>query len=317
VVANRAGSVSLFDLATTTEVARLPIGLSIPHEVAVSPDGRRALSSEYGSDTRRGRRLVVIDVAEARIAGYVDLGAGSRPHDMRFLPDGRRAVVTMQDSDRIALVDTDALAVLRTFPTGGREGHMVQVSPDGATAYVTSRGAEGTLSVINLNGDTAPLVIPTGGGAEGIAVTAGSAAVWVANRQAESISIVDAARREVVDSLDAVPFASRMTASPRGVVAVINGLTGTEADGRLRLYEAGTRRLLHDLEVPGDHPNERGRGVAFDGAGDQLFLSTEEADAIFVYDMGDPTAPPRLITTGHDQPDGLAWSPLRVGVFEE
>ena len=316
VVANRAGSVSLFDLATGTEVARLPIGPVIPHEVEVSPDGRTILTSEYGPNNQPGRRLVVIDLLDARVTGRVDLGPDSRPHDMRFLPDSRRAVVTMQASDHIALVDTESLEVIRTFPTGGREGHMVQLSTDGATAYVTSRGAEGTLSVLDLADDGPPVVLPTGAGAEGITVTAEGAQIWVANRRAESISVIDAASREVIDTLD-VPFASRMAASAAGVVAVVNGLTGEQTDGRLRLYEAGTRRLLHDLEVPGEHPNERGRGIGFDATGDTLFLSTQEADAILVYDMADPTAAPQLLTAGHDQPDGVAWSPLRVGVFQE
>jgi DNA-binding beta-propeller fold protein YncE len=48
-VANRTGgSISLFDLATGIEMARVPIGPAIPHEVAVSPDGRLALTGEYG-----------------------------------------------------------------------------------------------------------------------------------------------------------------------------------------------------------------------------------------------------------------------------
>ena len=317
VVANRAGSVSLFDLVTGTEVARLPIGPVIPHEVEVSPDGRTILTAEYGPNNRPGRRLVVIDLVEARVAGWVDLGPDSRPHDMRFLPDSRRAVVTMQDSDHVALVDIEALEVIRTFPTGGREGHMVQLSPDGATAYVTCRGAEGTLSVVDLADDEPPIVLPTGAGAEGITITTDGAEIWVANRLSESISIIDAASGEVIETLDSVPFASRMAASPAGVVAVVNGLTGEQADGRLRLYEVGTRRLLHGLEVPGEHPNERGRGIGFDATGETLFLSTQEADAIFVYNTANPTAAPRQLTTGHDQPDGVAWSPLRVGVFEE
>ena len=69
-VANRTGgSISLFDLATKVEMARVPIGPLIPHEVAVSPDGRLALSSEYGPNDNPGRHLVVIDVAEGRQAG--------------------------------------------------------------------------------------------------------------------------------------------------------------------------------------------------------------------------------------------------------
>ncbi|SVE28379.1 uncharacterized protein METZ01_LOCUS481233, partial [marine metagenome] len=148
-VANReGGSISFFDLATEREIARVPIGPAIPHEVAISPDGRWAVAGEYGPNGSPGQRLVVIDIVNARVMGRIDLGPASRPHDMVFLPDSRRAVATMQDSDMLALVDALALEVLRTYPTGGREGHMVRLSPDGRRAYVTSRGAEGTLSVI-------------------------------------------------------------------------------------------------------------------------------------------------------------------------
>nr|NIP60282.1 hypothetical protein [Gemmatimonadota bacterium]NIR80724.1 hypothetical protein [Gemmatimonadota bacterium]NIT89530.1 hypothetical protein [Gemmatimonadota bacterium]NIU33323.1 hypothetical protein [Gemmatimonadota bacterium]NIU37613.1 hypothetical protein [Gemmatimonadota bacterium] len=106
VVANRrGGSVSFFDLELGVEVARLPVGPRIPHEVAVSPNGRWALTGEYGSGDEPGRRLVVFDLTEARERGRIDLGERSRPHSMAFLPGGRRAVATMEMSDRLALVD--------------------------------------------------------------------------------------------------------------------------------------------------------------------------------------------------------------------
>jgi len=314
-VANRLGSVSLFDLQTGVEIARVPVGPVFPHEIAVSPDGRWALAGEYGPDDRRGRRVVVIDIVAARVTGYIDVGSDSRPHDMRFLPDSRSAVVTLQDSDRIAIVDTQTLEVRRTYPTGGREGHLVQVSPSGDRAYVTSRGAEGTLSVIYLDDDRPPTVLHTGEGAEGIAVTADGGEVWVLNRRDASISIVDTESLEVVDVLASGPFPSRADASATGLVAVINGLTGEAVDGHLRIYDAASRRVLHDLPIPGEATNERGRGVLFSATGDTLWLSTQEDDAVLVYDVANPASPQRL-TIGHDAPDGLAWSPLRVGVFE-
>ena len=84
-VANRTGgSISLFDLATGVEMARVPIGPAIPHEVAVSPDGRLALTGEYGPNESPGRHLVVIDVAEGALVGRVDLGPESRPHMLTF-----------------------------------------------------------------------------------------------------------------------------------------------------------------------------------------------------------------------------------------
>jgi DNA-binding beta-propeller fold protein YncE len=141
VVNRTGGSISLFDLGTSVEMARVPIGPVIPHEVAVSPNGRLALTSEYGPNDNPGRHLVVIDVAEGRQAGRIDLGPQSRPHSIVFMKDGRRAVATLELSDRVALVDVLGQKVIRTYPTGGREGHMVRLSPDGTRAYVTSRGA--------------------------------------------------------------------------------------------------------------------------------------------------------------------------------
>ena len=114
---------------------------------------------------------MTIDVAEGRQVARIDLGAKSRPHSIVFMRDGRRVVATMEQSDQIALVDVVDRKVLRTYPTGGREGHMVRLSPDGARAFVASRGAEGTLSIISLAGDAPPVVVPTGAGAEGLAVT--------------------------------------------------------------------------------------------------------------------------------------------------
>ena len=312
-VANRSGgSISFFDLPTGVEIARLPIGPTIPHEVAVSPDGRWALTSEYGPNSSPGQRLVVMDVRRARITGYIDLGPDSRPHDMMFQPDSRRAVATMQDSDQIAVVDVRSLEVLRTYPTGGREGHMMRLSPDATRAYVTSRGAQGTLSAIYLDQNREPTVIETGPGAEGLAVTADGSEIWVLNRQAESISVVDAETLRVRDSVAARPFSGRAEALTGGRVAVVNGMSGQRSAGYLRVYDVASRAVLHDMPIPGT----RGSGgfglLAHD---ETVFLTTRSNDAVYLYDLEDPSQP-RTLTVGHDGPDGMAWSPLRVEAVE-
>lgn len=169
-VANRVGgSISMIDMSTKVEIARLPIGPLTPHEIDVSADGRWALTTEYGPNSNPGRHVILIDIPNARIVSRLDLGPDSRPHGVLFLPDSRHAVATMQDSDQLALIDTFSMQVVRTYATGGREGHMVRLSPDASRAYVASRGGEGTLSVVYLNEDRDPTVIPTGAGAEGLA----------------------------------------------------------------------------------------------------------------------------------------------------
>lgn len=182
-VANRTGgSVSLIDLQTETEIARLPIGPVIPHEIATSPNGRWAVTGEYGGGNNPGHHLVVIDVAAAEIAARIDLGPDTRPHSIAFLSDSRRVIATMEQSDSVVLVDIVDREVLDSWPTGGRDSHMVRLSPDESRAYVASRGGEGTLSVIWLNEDRPAAVISTGAGAEGIAVSPDGGEVWVACR---------------------------------------------------------------------------------------------------------------------------------------
>lgn len=299
------GSVSMIDMPTGAEVARLPIGPAVPHEIAVSPDGRFAVTGEYGSGDAPGRRVVVIDVVDARIAGYIDLGPMSRPHSFAFLPDGRRAVATMENSDRIALVDLPTLAVVKTFPTGGREGHMVRVSPDGAWAWVASRGAEGTVSAISLREDVPPVVIAAGAGAEGLAISPDGTEVWVLNRRAATVTIVNTVSRSVSATLATAGGGGRAAISAGGRVLVTGG------DAALSVYDQGSRRLIASLPVPADGT---AGAAGIDVFGEIAFVADRVAGSLAVYKLPDLSRI-TLLAEGRPTPDGVGYSPLRVAAM--
>ncbi len=316
VVANRdGGSVSFFDVETATELARLPIGPRIPHEIAISPDGELALTSEYGTGDRPGRTLLVIHVPTATYLGEIDLGPESRPHSFDFLPDGRHAVATMEGSGEIALVDVVARSVARTFPTGGDDSHMVRVGPDGARAYVTSRGGDGTLSVVDLSGENETVVIETGPGAEGLAVSPDGGEVWVVNRLDASISIVDTETLAVRDVIEAPPFAGRVEISEAGRVLVPNGsFAGNDAAQALTLYSLETRAQTARHEVRSAEQSGGGFGVHIHE--ELAFVSDRTSGAITIYDLENfPES--RTLTMDHESPDGLGFSPHRLDVLEE
>lgn len=313
-VSNRSGgSISFIDLSTGVEIARVPVGPIIPHEVAVSPDGRLALTSEYGPNDNPGRHVIVIDVATASIIGRIDLGPNSRPHTARFLPDGQHAVATMQDSDQLALLDLNSMQVVRTYPTGGREGHMVRLSPDGSRAYVTSRGAEGTLSVIFLNEERAPVVIETGPGAEGLSVTPDGSEVWVANRAVESISIIDTESFEVVATIDSRRFAGRIEIGPDGHAIVPNGGGGGPPVLQyLRVFDVESREMLTEVPLGDGQPGDGNFGVLIhDGL---AFASHPDAGTIQTFDL-DAMSTREVLVMNHEAPDGMAWTPVRVNVM--
>jgi YVTN family beta-propeller protein len=316
VVANRAGgSISLIDFPTRLEVARLAIGPIIPHEVAVSPDGRLALTAEYGPETRHGRHVVLINIPEARIVGRIDLGPESRPHSVLFHGDRRRAVVTMQNADRLALLDLDALKVLRTFPTGGREGHMVRLSPDGSRAYVTSRGADGTLSVIYLEEDRPPVVIRTGAGAEGISITPDGREVWVANRDNETISVIDTMSLKVVATVASRPAAGRVEIDGSGRAIVPNGGGGgPPVPQYLQMFDVKSRKMLAEVPLRDGKPQGGNFGVLI--RGDVAFVSDPTQGTIRMIDLrAFGKSPPEVLASAHEEPDGMAWSPWRVSVM--
>jgi YVTN family beta-propeller protein len=312
-VANRhGGSISFIDLPTRVEIARVPVGPSIPHEVAASPDGRLALTSEYGPDDRWGRHVILMDVATASVVARIDLGPHSRPHTAVFLPGGRHAVATMQESDRLALLDLETRSVVRTWRTGGREGHMVRVSPDGSRAYVASRSGKGTLSVIFLNEERPPVVIETGPGAEGLAVTPDGREIWVANRQVEFISVIDAASLQVVATLLSRPFAGRIEMSPDGHAVVPNGGVGdTPVPQMLQLWSVKTRSVIAEAPLRDGTPQIGHFGLLVHG--DQAFVSDPDAGTIQVFGL-DGLKSRQVLVDHHDAPDGMAWTPVCVNV---
>ena len=312
-VSNRyGGSISFIDLATRFEIARVPIGPVIPHEVTVSPDGRRALTVEYGPDSRRGRHVILMDVPTATMVGRIDLGPDSRPHTALFLPDGQQGVATMQDSDRLALFDLSSMKVVRTYPTGGREGHMVRLRPDGSHAYVASRGAEGTLSVIFLNEERPPVVIETGPGAEGIAVTPDGSEVWVANRDVESISIIDTESLKLVATIGSRPHAGRIEMGPNGRAVVPNGTSSAKVPQYLRVFDVASREILSEIPLRDGQPQAGNFGVLIvDG---MAFASDPRAGTIEMFDLADP-GKREMLAQHHEGPDGMAWSPMRFNVM--
>jgi len=313
-VANRedvAGSVSLFDLPTGKEIARIPIGRGWPHEIAVSPDGRLALTAEYGLETP-GERVVVMSIPEARIVGRIDTGPGSKPHDSVFLPDGRHAIVTLETTDRLALIDVETLNLVRTFPigAGAREGHMITLSPDATRIYVGGRLGPGTVSVVHLDGVTPPTVIPTGRGAEAIAVTPDDE-VWVLNQDANTISVIDPQTLEILETFPSATQPRRLANLPGARMAVINGNASTAG---INIYDTATRTVLEKISVPAGEVAAGGFG--FIVLGTRAFVSTRADGQILLYDLERPQRPPATFAAGHDTPDGMAWSPLRVEALD-
>lgn len=146
VVANESeATVSLLDLERGAVVATLATGHG-PHEVAISPDGGRALVSDYGTRAAPGSTLTLLDVAAAKPVRTIALGDYRRPHGVVWL-DSRGALVTAEESRALLEVDVESGTVLRALATGQEVSHLVAVAPGGALAYVAPANADAITEV--------------------------------------------------------------------------------------------------------------------------------------------------------------------------
>ncbi len=318
IVLNKAeATASLLDLQDGSQLATLPTGEG-PHEVAVSADGRTAVVTNYGSRTRPGSTLTVLDIPSATVVRTLDLGADRKPHGIRFLPGDRRVVVTVEDSKAILIVDTVSGVVTGRVETGQEISHMVAVTPNGSRAFVANIGS-GSVTAIDLKAGERLAQIATGDGAEGIDITPDGQQVWVTNRAADSITILDAESLEVVDTLPSAAFPIRATVTPDGSRVLVSHARS----GDVAVIDRASRKEIHRIDMALSAEVTEGRlfGGRFGDSSVPIgilvhpnlrwaYVANANADVISILDLSDGSRAGYL--TAGKEPDGLGYSPLSV-----
>jgi YVTN family beta-propeller protein len=316
VVANKAeASVSLLDHSSGAVVATLDTGFG-PHEVGISPDGRLALVTNYGTRDDAGDSLTLLDIPGARVLRTIDLGDYKRPHGVEWLDD-RRAAVTVEDKRALIVVDTTSGEVLQAVDTDQEVSHMVALPPTGERAYVANIGS-GSLTVIDLGKGERIRNVATGDGAEGVAVSPSGQHVWVTNRGDDTVTVIDVTSLETVKEIPSEGFPIRATATTGDLVLVTRARAGD-----LAIYDAASmeqvRTVAFDLESLGVEGRLFGDrfgnssvpiGVVADDTGTIAFVAHANADVITEIHL-ETGKILRTLVAGKE-PDGMGFSPLAV-----
>jgi YVTN family beta-propeller protein len=310
VVANKAeATVSLIDQTSGEVVATLATGQG-PHEVGISPGGQFALVTNYGTRDGAGNSLTLIDIPAAEVVKTFHIGDQSKPHGVEWI-DKMRAAVTVEANQALVVVDVDNGQILQAIPTDQDVSHMVALDPDGRRAYTTNIGS-GSVTVLDLEAGERERNIPTGEGAEGIAVSGQH--IWVTNRGADTITVLDAETLAIVKEISSEGFPIRATATSQGQVLVTRARAGD-----LVIYDAGTmeavRTVAFDLKSMGVEGRLFGDrfgdssvpiGVIVDDSGTQAFVAHANADVITEIDL----ATGEIVRSLHagKEPDGMGFS---------
>lgn len=318
VVLNKSeATASLIDLVTGEVAATVPTGAG-PHEAAVSPDGRLAVATNYGTGPEPGSTLTVIDIPGARVVRTIDLGEYRRPHGIVFLADGRRLVVTAEGNQAVLTVDVTDGNVTGAVKTGQEVSHMVAVTPDGGRAFVANIGS-GSISVVDLKKGELVRNIATGDGAEGIDITPDGRQVWVTNRSADTVTVIDASSLEVMGEMQSKTFPIRAKATPDGRHVLVSNARS----GDLSVFNTSTRALSRRVPMALAAGETEGRlfggnfgsssvpiGILIPPDGRRAYVANANADVVSIVDLQTWETVGQL-KPGRE-PDGMAWSPLRV-----
>ncbi len=286
-------------------VAKLPTGKG-PHEVAASPDGRYAYVSNYGlfgvfrqgEQPKRepGNTITVLDLKQRAVKATFDLGSYTQPHGIWVSRDGTRVWVTCEGAQAVLELDAATGKILKSWKTNQQTSHMVVPTPDEKKLYVANISS-GSVSVIDRSSGNIA-TIPTGAGAEGIAISPDGREVWVANRGATTLSVIDTATDRVVASFESggtMPIRVKFTPDGKQVW-VSNARSNT-----VTLFDPVGRKLLATIEV-GAVPV----GIQMSPDGQRAFVANTNANQVTVIDVSSRKIL-RTFATGNE-PDGMAWA---------
>lgn len=294
VVNKEPGTATFVDVATGGRLVTLPTG-PVPHELAMSSDGRRAVASNYGGNT-----LTVLDVANLEVTRTIDLGEHRRPHGAFFLPGDSLLAVTSETSRTVLLVNVETGTVAAVIGTGAGGSHMVAVTGDGSTLY-TGNISDGTVSRLDVASGTLRRTYSVPPQPEAITVTRDGRQVWVGSNERGVVSVLDTETGDMTTALDGFGWPYRILLVPERGLAVVPDLAGDV----VRFADLTSREEVGRIALPGAHP----QGVTLTGDRGTLFLSLNGEGRVAVIDLGTLTVVRTLEVGG--TPDGIGWSPLR------
>jgi DNA-binding beta-propeller fold protein YncE len=319
VVANQQGaSATVLDAATLKPIVTLPVGVG-PHEVAVSPDGRWAVVTNYGNRDVQGNTLSVIDLAAATptVVRTIDLGEYHRPHGAAFVASGTKLLVTSETSERLVVVDFASGRVDTALATNGRGSHMVTTQRDGRRAW-TANMTDGTVTEFDVDRRRTTRTYPAAPMDEAIAATPGGVQLWVGSNTEHTVTIIDPTPGTKLTELKGFGLPYRIGISRTGRLAIVND----PVLNTIWLYELGSNKELARLEVA----REKGlgpitanptagiattagpEGVTFDPIADFAYVTLHGTNQVVAVDLGAR----KLAGFGNvgDGPDGIAYSPV-------
>jgi YVTN family beta-propeller protein len=217
-------SLGYYDFETGAELDRVSLD-PYPHEFAISPDGRLAYMAHFGVALAEdpgpgGNTVSVVDIPARCRIGTIHCGTYRRPHDVAFDGSGGLYILSEGTSTLLVVRDPASGRIEQVLPTGGKGSHKVSVLRDGSAAFCSNMYSDTVGAVFPTDPERPPVQIPVAKRPEGSVLDAEERRLFVVNREASEISIIDVKRLTVVGSIPTPRGPVRICRAPGGVLLV-------------------------------------------------------------------------------------------------
>lgn len=270
-----------------------PVG-EFPHEMVFSADRKLAYVTDNGSlrftdDVEGGNTVSVIDLETRRKTKTIPLGRFRRPHGISLDAETGLLAVSVENPDRLLLIDPEKGEIVSDHEVGGTTPHMVTLAPGARRAYVMN-AQSANVSVVDLEtGDLT--LIPVGENPQGSVLSRDGAELYVTCE--DHISVIDVASTKEV---------ARFGSGANRIVLT--------ADGGLLLYSSllpgvgfadpKSRSVLFHLDLP-----HRPFSINVSKDEEYVYLAAEEQDIVYTVSVSE-----RRIIREFRTPEGTRPDPV-------
>ena len=286
---------AIVDPRTLAVVATVPTG-PVPHEVAVSADGKYAVATNYGAHAD-GTTLSVIDLDAQKEIHRVELGELKGPHGVVFA--GNAAWFTAEGAKAAALYSPEKNKIERVVHTEQERTHMVALVGRGLGLVTTNVNSD-TVSYLPLKtpGEPKASNLAVGKGPEGMDVSPDGRELWVANSGDGSVSIVGLPAWRVLSTIRVeTKHSNRLKFTPDGKRVFISDL----GSGELVIVDVAGRKVEKRLKL-----GKSCEGILMEPGGKRAFVAVSGDDKVAVVDL-QTLEVTKTFAIGKD-PDGMAWT---------